>query len=509
MAYTLRMTALAVLGLMLTIGQSAARYDRGPLERQRTFPLPAKAHLHPHACLRSEVCWQGFADDSCTPGTETYLSCGEENVCQHVDANESTTQTCGTGHVTISLYRGSEECMGDLDYTTSVPMVGGDQPRCLRAPCWCTFSVSHDIISLYTRVAPEYLHGPGRGYRPWQALLPYVFDSGQLPPCSIPHSLSPPALLVTTCTGDQDEASDEVILELDPAMDATLYEPADGEEDHIGAGKCDSLFVGLTNNGYRRRILIQFDMTPVDEANIEVISAHLTLTGAERDTSLILRRAEKNWTEGSNDVASNSNGGNGAVATDGATWFYTMLEANETWTNEGGDYYALTTSTADVQAEGNVTFEDVHNDVRHMMSNPNYGWLIVGDEANPQTTLRLPSREHDTDGLRPKLTVIGRLTNAASTPAPGKTRYVRIVIKFTSGMELSANLIRQAIVNELNEREIRVEELDVVVVRAQSRRRETASWVIFVRLLSSTTVKATGDALVGMTEDGSLAGNIE
>jgi len=206
------------------------------------------------------------------------------------------------------------------------------------------------------------------------------------------------------------QAAEIAVVESD--RDATLIEHPDGA---LGNGSGPSLFVGRTGqrqNGVRRA-LVHFDVASAlpEHAVIESVSLTLYEAPSNSETREIrLHRVLADWGEG----ASASSGGSGAPAESGdATWIHTFHDS-DFWVHSGGQFVGRASAGLDVAGSGFYTWEGTHHliqDVRLWKSNPsrNFGWILIGDETEPQTAKNFASRENPDLALRPALEITYRL----------------------------------------------------------------------------------------------------
>ena len=206
---------------------------------------------------------------------------------------------------------------------------------------------------------------------------------------------------------------------LTPSKDNTLYQTTDGSTSN---GSGDYLFVGRvasSGNGALRRALLRFNLVGSIPANATITSVTLTLrmsktiSGAQ---SVSLRKVNADWGEGTSNA--NSNEGSGATsATNDATWLHRFFSTTS-WTTPGGDFSSTTSASASVNAVGNYTWGSTAQmvaDVQTWLSNPssNFGWILIGDEANLGSAKRFESRENPVVANRPKLTVTYTVSTSA------------------------------------------------------------------------------------------------
>ena len=210
-------------------------------------------------------------------------------------------------------------------------------------------------------------------------------------------------------TGSQAFAATTTI---NPSQDNTMAQ----ELPDNSSGACDSIFSGNIDDQTvpaARRALIQFDIAgavpPGSVINSVTLNMAVTRGSNHVDSTFSLHRVTTAWGEGTNGCGVRG-GGQGEPASPGsATWNDAEAGANA-WGAPGGDYNGTasgstlinnTTPVWDSTAAGNGA---MRNDVESWLASPaaNYGWVLIGDEANPTTTRRFDSRE---GGFAPQLVI--------------------------------------------------------------------------------------------------------
>ena len=213
----------------------------------------------------------------------------------------------------------------------------------------------------------------------------------------------------------------QAVVNLGPSKDNTLIEDATGG---LSNGAGENLFAGKTGNGSIRRGLIAFSLEhngiPTESTVTSVsLTLHMSRTSAGPQT-VELHRLTTDWGEGD----SSSQGGAGAPATsDDATWLHAFFDY-ATWTSPGGDFLLRPSAAISVGDVGSYTWssDQMAADVQEWLDNPpgNFGWLLLGNEAQNQTTKRFDSKENTDPADRPVLNI--RFTppeDSVTTPAAG------------------------------------------------------------------------------------------
>jgi spore coat protein A len=175
------------------------------------------------------------------------------------------------------------------------------------------------------------------------------------------------------------------------------------------SGACDSIFAGTTDNNFARRALLWFDVgaqiPPGATINDITLSMAVTRGSNHADSIFSLHRVITPWGEGTNGCGVRG-GGQGEPAVNGsATW--NSAEAGVTpWGNAGGDFDATASGSTLINNTTPVwsSTAAMVSDVQDWLDNPatNYGWVLIGDEANPTAARRFDSRE---GGSPPSLVV--------------------------------------------------------------------------------------------------------
>jgi hypothetical protein len=237
-------------------------------------------------------------------------------------------------------------------------------------------------------------------------------------------------------------------ITLGTSKDNTLFQSSDGS---LSNGAGSYFFAGETNGGLIRRGVIAFDIADNIPAgatiNSVALQLHMSMTAAGPAT-VQLARLLADWGEGTSN-SDNSGSGQGAPATtNDATWVYRFFNTTSTWTNPGGDFVTNASAFTSVGGFGFYTWgsnSQMVADVQGWLNNPgsNFGWIVLGDEAQNQTAKRFDSKENSTPANRPMLTIdYTASTSSASTlalsgfPSPvtaGVQGMVTVTAKDSSG----------------------------------------------------------------------------
>jgi hypothetical protein len=196
---------------------------------------------------------------------------------------------------------------------------------------------------------------------------------------------------------------------LNASKNNTLFENPQGDTSD-GAGP--AIFVGSLNisENYIRRGLIAFDVAASIPRGSKITEVTLKLT-LERTPDVAgqpveLRRVLTNWGEG----RSNTFGGMGAAATtDDATWLYSFYKTRK-WNTAGGDFSNTASGVKTAAGQGDYTWGSTPQmvaDVQSWLDAPqkNFGWLLLGNEAEEGTLKIFVSRHSDKPSAQPQLTI--------------------------------------------------------------------------------------------------------
>jgi hypothetical protein len=230
-------------------------------------------------------------------------------------------------------------------------------------------------------------------------------------------------ILATVLTGLAAHAAmaDEVVL--DASKDNSLF----SESSTLSNGAGARLFCGRVapqGGGALRRALLAFDVAGNVPPGATIDSVELTLNmsrsiaGAEPCSISALTT---DWGEGASDAPGQE--GRGAPAQPGdATWDHTFFDT-DFWTTDGGDFEAVPDATIDVAGNGFYTWGTnaaMVSRVQFWLDTPasNFGWILIGNEAELTTAKRFDSRENVTEANRPRLRVVFTPSSGGETICP-------------------------------------------------------------------------------------------
>lgn len=206
-------------------------------------------------------------------------------------------------------------------------------------------------------------------------------------------------------------ASQSVTVQLPAVLDNTLYQDPAGLLSN-GAGQY--VFVGQNQVGLVRRALLQFDIAAAIPTKSRIIDVQLRLN-ASRSTAVApvaveLRRVTTQWGEGTS-VGTLGEGAGAPVTNGDASWTYGVYPTLS-WTNAGGDYAAVASSTTTMPVTGPFVFGktvELLADVQDFLDGryPNFGWLVKTTAENAAGNARRIDGRQDTDplGVVPQLVV--------------------------------------------------------------------------------------------------------
>jgi spore coat protein A len=194
-----------------------------------------------------------------------------------------------------------------------------------------------------------------------------------------------------------------------PALkDNTLIESPTGA---LSNGAGPFFFAGRTSQEANsiRRGAIAFDVAAYVPPASTVTGVTLTLRLSQTNAGpapVRLHRLLADWGEGT----SSASGGSGAPAAPGdATWLHTFHDTAY-WVAAGGDFASVPSASFLVDQPGACTWgptEALVADVQAWLDHPetNAGWILLGDETAPSTSMRFDSRESPETATPPVLVV--------------------------------------------------------------------------------------------------------
>jgi hypothetical protein len=204
-------------------------------------------------------------------------------------------------------------------------------------------------------------------------------------------------------------------LTLAPSKDNTLIETAGGE---LSSGAGADVFAGRTSqtSNSRRRALLAFDLSQLPTGSVvksAVLLLHRTGGPSSSDTkleALELYRLLTDWGEGE----SQGSGGKGADSELGdATWIHTFFEPEDPesaprWTQPGGDHAPVGVAISSWDEAG-FRWDSIElaSQVQAWLDAPesNFGWVLIGDETQSSTSVKIASRETVQVDDRPALVI--------------------------------------------------------------------------------------------------------
>ncbi len=215
-------------------------------------------------------------------------------------------------------------------------------------------------------------------------------------------------ILLLPCSGF---AQAPQVVTIVASKDNTMFQEAENSNG-IGA----NFFAGNTNFGVgnARRALLQFQLTGIIPAGSTITSVSLQLfcnkvPSSSPVTDVKLHKLSAAWGEGTSDAGDDFDGTGLAATSDDATW-QQRLFGTSNWGTAGGDYVTAASATTQVAgANANYTWSSAQltADVQSWVNAPaaNYGWILIGDEANARTAKRFASKNNTNTLLQPQLTI--------------------------------------------------------------------------------------------------------
>jgi hypothetical protein len=207
-----------------------------------------------------------------------------------------------------------------------------------------------------------------------------------------------PLVIATTFGGSGPSLAVADIINISPCRDNTLYEyvPADGDRSNALG---NHFFAGETAMGELRRGVLAFDVSGSIPAGSTVTSAtlsmNMSMTASDTPRIVELHKLLADWGQGTSQASGGE--GQGAPATpNDPTWRHRFFDTIF-WTTQGGDFSGTVSGSQSVGGVGVYTWSSLQMvaDVQSWLDNPdsNFGWLVLGDEAEIATARRFDTRE--------------------------------------------------------------------------------------------------------------------
>jgi hypothetical protein len=209
------------------------------------------------------------------------------------------------------------------------------------------------------------------------------------------------AAAIMFCAGGAASAD---TIDLVAIHDATIF-----SESLAGANGQGHLFAGRNLAGDLRRALLRFDLGGIPAGSL-ITGATLTMqcTNARPGSwPMRLHRVTTAWTEGPAVGTGMGGGKPGSISALDVTWVYAsfLISSQSFWTTQGGDF-DTTSATTTVGGIGSYQWssDGMVDEIQLWVDTPasNFGWILIGDEANLETARRFDSGE---DATPPTLTV--------------------------------------------------------------------------------------------------------
>ncbi|MGB3592279.1 MAG: DNRLRE domain-containing protein [Nonlabens sp.] len=167
-------------------------------------------------------------------------------------------------------------------------------------------------------------------------------------------------------------------------------------EDNAASSGAGDLFSGRTSRGDLRRALISFNLSGIP-ANSTITDAQLifSVTNMRGNGAYTIHRVTTDWGEGTS-AGAGAGGQGGPAQGNDATW--TQAQFNSVvWNTPGGDFINTASASVPALASGLnfISSADLLMDLQDWYNSvePNYGWMIIGDEINNQNAVRISSSE--------------------------------------------------------------------------------------------------------------------
>lgn len=203
----------------------------------------------------------------------------------------------------------------------------------------------------------------------------------------------------------------QTTVNIPASQDNTIFE----DSGTLSNGAGDYLFAGRTFQPFNRRALIKFDLSGIPAGAI-ISNVTLNITGSKGGANLVdVHQVVADWGEGGSNAPGQEGMGTAAQVGD-ATWANTFFNTG-IWTNPGGDFVPTPSASATV-SNGMLTswnspqlIMDVNNWVSG--ANPNFGWILIGEEGTNGSAVRMNSKENSFNP--PFLTVTYNFTSTCMT----------------------------------------------------------------------------------------------
>ena len=245
------------------------------------------------------------------------------------------------------------------------------------------------------------------------------------------------------------------VVTLGASKDNTLYEST---LEYLSNGAGQHCFAGVTAEPTRRRALIAFDIQSAVPAGAAVIECTLTLHMSKSisgPAEVTLHRTLEDWGEGASDATGQE--GAGAPAEPGdATWIHTDYPTYY-WTRPGGNFDPSPSAATVVAGVGDYSWGphgQIVADAQAWLDGgqPNYGWLIAGDESTAITAKRFDTRENPIESARPALRIVYRPACIADWNSDGAVNTLDVLgfLNEWAAGELSADLNDSGDVNTID-----------------------------------------------------------
>jgi hypothetical protein len=203
----------------------------------------------------------------------------------------------------------------------------------------------------------------------------------------------------------------QTVAVLQASQDNTIY--SDLTANSNGAG--ENFTAGTIVTGSIRRGLLRFDLSSLPAgATVTSVSLRLVVNKSASVASapVFLYALNSAWGEGASQATTLGDGQGVAAQAGDATWVCSFSDGaggcTTAWT-PGGTFQPTLSASTTVGAPGAYTWSgsQVLANVQGWVNSAssNYGWIIRGDEATPQSARRFASRTNAVAADRPTLTI--------------------------------------------------------------------------------------------------------
>lgn len=205
---------------------------------------------------------------------------------------------------------------------------------------------------------------------------------------------------------------------LTAVSDATIFDDGTAEFESRADGIGPHVWTSTIASGAKRRMLLRFDFSAIPPGStVRSVRLSLLQNRARGEHPVAVHRVLAAWSEG---PANGGGGGVGAPASAGDVTWVRRIHPGTAWTTRGGDFAATPSTSLVVGTIWGLRYDwpstpRIVADVQGWVdrSEPNHGWILIGEELIPQSAKQFSSREGGSASVAPTLVV------EASAPVPG------------------------------------------------------------------------------------------